>query len=291
MNLLKEKYLICCNKKICIFDISNPERINLLSTTVLSDFCNTAEVLGDKHLVCSYFTPYSSVFSIDFGEKNESISVKVRANDYDCERTGVIQAVEPYKYLMAEHDGRLRLCEVLDKPRNDDEKFRVFSRGRYHTHTQVNTMTKGYLKKKQDRIDDLAELDQDFLENNSYIFGSACGQICMIQTIPVEVFYYLNYLEWIMSKEIKSLGDFDQLNFRMNDPKDDPYEKLELLECHKLSKRFIDGDFIAVFNDLPQEKQEKLLEKVNTYKIKENLMNKHITIDWVQSVIKSLTIN
>lgn len=290
LSLLRDKYLIGCNRKINIFDISNPESINLISSTPLNDFCCSAEVLGDKHLVCSYFTPNSTVYSIDMGERSENITLKIRANDYDCERSGVIQVVEDYKYIIAETDGRIRLCELLDKPRNDDEKFRVFTRGRYLTHTQINTITKGYIKKQQDKIENLAELNSSNIEDNTYIFGTACGQIGMIQAIPVDVFYYLNFLEWVMNRELRCLGDFDQINFRMNDPKDDPYEKLELLDCHKLSKRFIDGDFVSTFSSLTQEKQEAILAKVNTYHIDENKRPEKKTIEWINSIIKSLMI-
>ena len=83
LTFFKEKYLIGCNRKINIFDISNPDSISLVSTTPLNDFCCNAEVLGDKHLICSYFTPNSGIFSIDFGDRNDNISLKVRANDYD----------------------------------------------------------------------------------------------------------------------------------------------------------------------------------------------------------------
>lgn len=225
---------------------------------------------------------------------------------------GVIQVVRPFKYIMAEADGRIRLCEILEKPQNDDEKFRVFTRGRFMTHTQVNHLCKGYIKKKQDRVDDIKELDSAFLEDNTYIYGTACGQVGMLQTLPSDVFYYLNYLEWVMNRDIRSIGEFDEINFRMNDPRDDPYEKLELLECHKLSKRFIDGDFLALFNSLSQTQQQDIIDKVNTYQlieIEENLTitknlndtldensiasgrHKHITVNWVQNVIKALTIN
>ena len=244
-----------------------------------------------NNLIWSYFTPNSSVYNIDFGEKYDSISIKLRSNDYDWETSGVVKAIDQNKYFIAEQDGRLRLWEVIEKPRNDDEKFRVFSRGRFCTHTQINTITKGYLKKKHDRIIDIEELDLDFIENNSYIFGSSCGQIGMIQSIPADLFYYLNYLEWIMSKEIKSIGDFDQILFRMNDPKDDPYEKLELLDCHRFSKRFIDGDFVSTFINLGKETQDRILKKVNAYRIDENPRNKVITTDWILNVIKTLAAN
>lgn len=229
------------------------------------------------------------MYSINFGEKSDSISITQRSTDYDCESQAVIKSIDENKYLVAEQDGRIRVCEIIENPRNDDEKFRVFSRGRFCTHTQINTIVKGYLKKKHDRVIDIDEFDFQFIENNSYIFGTSCGQIGVVQEIPIDLFYYLNYLEWIMSREIKSIGDFDQIGFRMNDPKEDPYEKLELLDTHKLSKRFIDGDFISIFNNLNFETQERIIKKVNSYRIDENPRNKEITIDWIKSVLKTLT--
>jgi hypothetical protein len=66
-------------------------------------------VLDDKHVVLSYFTPNSSVYSITMGDKNDTISVKTRANDYECEYSGIFQTVAPLQYLNAGQDGRIRL--------------------------------------------------------------------------------------------------------------------------------------------------------------------------------------
>jgi hypothetical protein len=167
----------------------------------------------------------------------------------------------------------------------------VFTLGKFNAHSQINTFCKGYIKKKQDRIAEIEDLDMEQVEKNSYIFGTSCGQIGMIQTIPPEIFYYLNFLEYVMNQEISSSGDFENQNFRMNDPTNDPYEKLELLDQHKTSKRFIDGDFIASFTSLPEKKQLKILDKVNTYQIPENMMNKEVTIDWIQNIVKSLNLS
>lgn len=256
----------------------------------ISDLCNHTDIIWNN-LFWAFFTQTTSVYSIDFGEKFDNISIKTRATDYEWESSAVVKAIDDNTYLVAEQEGRIRIWEVIEKPRNDDEKFRVYSRGRFCIHAKINTISKGYLKKKHDRIIDTDKLDFDFLENHSLIYGTSCGQIGMIQEIPIDMFYYLNYLEWIMSKEVKSIGDFDQINFRMNDPKEDPYEKLEILESNKLSKRFIDGDFISVFNNLNSGTQERIIKKVNAYRINENPRNKEITIDWIKSVIKTLSSN
>jgi len=214
--------------------------------------------------------------------------MKIRANDYDCEVSGVIKAISPYNYLSGEMDGKIRIMDIVQKPRNDDEKFRVFQRGRFHTHTQINSIIQGQMKKQQDKIEGFPELDPSALENDTYLFATSCGQIGQIQSIPKDTFYWLDYLEMIMSKEIKCLGDFDQLSFRMNDPKDDPYEKLELLNSHKLAKRFIDGDFLEVFESYNEDKKQSLIDKVNTYQTCEMTNYKVLTVDWIESIIKAL---
>lgn len=59
MNLFQGKYLICCNKCVNIFDITDPEDIKLISSHVQHDFISSAEVLRDKYLLISYYTATS----------------------------------------------------------------------------------------------------------------------------------------------------------------------------------------------------------------------------------------
>ena len=67
----------------------------------MSDLCYSLEVLGDKHIACSYFAPFTCVYNVDIDPKG-NITVKLRANDYECEASGILKAVGPYKYINAE---------------------------------------------------------------------------------------------------------------------------------------------------------------------------------------------
>jgi hypothetical protein len=185
----------------------------------------------------------------------------------------------------------MRLLEVNEKPRNDDEKFRVAQKGRFHIHAQINSILNGYIKKKQDLVDDANGLDLDLLEKQTYLYGTTDGQIGIIQTIPSKIFYFLNMLEWMMNQELRSAGDFDQMAYRMNDPRDDPYEKLEILKTHQMTKRFIDGDFIETFSDLNASSQQDILDKTNVYFIPGDQKHLNMSIKWVESVIKTLKNN
>lgn len=260
-----EKYIIWANNKICIFDVSNPENLWLESSTLISDLVLSIHPLNESRIVCSYFTPNSSWFQIETSEMNRRISLRQSGNDYDGDSEIILYPYDHIRYLAAERDGMVRLNQYNPKPKNDDQKFRIMTKGKFNTHTQTSCITKGNLKKDNVQIysqdENLHRLHN--FDEKSFLLGSACGHITAIQTISKEQFDILNYVESIMSNEFKGFGGFEQALFRQNNPFDDPYDRIEVLDTHKMSKRFVDGDFLNIFVSLPESKQKEILKKVS----------------------------
>ena len=286
----KDQYLICASEKVCIFDISDPEEISHKLTKPLNDLCIDLHQLGDDRIVFSYATPNSHIYKLEINDANfGAISLKPSNMDYNWESGGIMYPYDKNKYFMAERDGMIRLNEINLEPRNDDEKFRVYTKGRFHIHTLTTYMIWGYLKKEQDILLTNEELDYDEINESSYIMGSSCGHISTLQNIPHNIFKHLDMLDMQLKKTFKGFAEFSNLNFRMNEPNDDPYEKLELLECHKLSKRFIDGDFIGMYNSLDHIQQEKIVDSINSAG-DEDSQNLNLTAEYYQKLIQSLTV-
>ena len=133
----------------------------------------------------------------------------------------------------------------------------------------MNIIAKNFLIKKQDIIENF---DKNFnlknIQENTYVYGSNSGQLGMIQSIPFAIFEQMDELEKTMNNHIKTIGDFKQSEYRLNDPDEDLNEKYKLLPCHKRTKRFIDGDFLSSFFQCSKELQEVILEEARNVDIK-----------------------
>lgn len=228
MNFFKDKYLICWNKSINIFDISDPECIKLLSSHPQNDFINQAELIKENYLLVTYYTAWSVVFEINWNAKMKNMEVNLRGSDYQWEGPGVFIGLKydnlhcpkapknidrnygcfsklpenltveirskHLNYLVWDSNGFLRINEINESPVNDEEKYRIRYLGKINA--QMNILKKGFLIKNQDIV---GEKENGFhlthIQKNTYIFGTNSGKIGMLQVIPKEIFDQMSSLE------------------------------------------------------------------------------------------------
>ena len=96
IDLFQNRYLICCNKSVNLFDTRNPDSISLIKNDVLlNDFVMSSEVIQDKYLVLSHYTCISFVLGIYYNKEAGEIDFFKIAKDYDWQYPGIFKEIEP----------------------------------------------------------------------------------------------------------------------------------------------------------------------------------------------------
>lgn len=177
--------------------------------------------------------------------KPEQGELEERARDYNATWMTAVEVLDEDSYLGADNSHNLFVVRKNADAATDEERQRLDVTGEFHAGDLINAIRPGSLT--------MSLPDSELGNVPTFVFGTVGGAIGVIAVISREQFEFLSSVEHALRDVVKGVGGLSHSQWRAfhNERRSAPD-----------SRRFVDGDFVETFLDLPRDRMELVADRV-----------------------------